>query len=958
MKAAPFLTRRRSRRCLPHWAATLTLWLAVLPTFATAAITYVGRTSTGSAAQTSTMTLTGPAGLATGDLMIATVAQAGSASWTAPGGWTTLLTSNGTRAPRLVVWYRIATGADSSSTPYTFTSSGSQDRTGGILAFRGVDGSAPIATSAIQANASSNSAIAPAITPGIANSMLVAIWGVGNSMAVTIPGSMTGSISTTGLDNANLLAAYQLLTASGNTGTRTATMQDAVTSNGLLIALTPSPAVSTIDHYELSLPSTSLACLTSTVKVTACSNTSSPCTSAATTQSGKTATLSTAGATLAATTVTFNASGVASTTLSYPAANNGATVSVTLSGEQTAAASSRQCCPNGSSCSVANSCSSTFSTSGFIVSASAGGTTATLPTQTAGTTSGTYYLRAVKTSTTSLSCEAALSGSTTVNWAYQCNNPTTCSSGNRMMLTGNSATTIAANPNSGVSTYLPVSMTFDANGNAPFTFNYADVGQVTLAASKSAGGMLLSALTGTSNAFVVKPGGFAVSNIQQTAAPQLVNPSAASAAGSRFVKAGQSFTATVTAQTSGGATTPNYGRETSPEGVLLTHTLVLPSGGATGTLSNGSIAGASFGSGVATPTKLAWNEVGIITLTPSVADADYLGVGDVTGTTSGNIGRFVPAQFALSSGMVTNRAGQGCAPASAFSYLGESFKLGFTLTAQNGAGATTANYSGNFAKLDLTAVAGWNLRGIDTSTVFSAGNGRLAPASAAGTWSNGVAAATSIIAASVRAAAPEAPFTIQLGIAPVDSDGVAMQAFDLVTTLLAPADRAQVSSVVARSGRLRLSNAFGSEKSSLQMTVQAQYWGGNAWVPNNADSCTTLPVTAIVRSGYLDNKGASSSTWSTSASAVVVSGGSGTLTLSAPSPTSTGSVDIALNLGATSTDQSCLATHPASTGAALPWLRSLQGSCAASFDRDPAARATFGVYSPETRKTVHVREIF
>ena len=81
----------------------------------------------------------------------------------------------------------------------------------------------------------------------------------------------------------------------------------------------------------------------------------------------------------------------------------------------------------------------------------------------------------------------------------------------------------------------------------------------------------------------------------------------------------------------------------------------------------------------------------------------------------------------------------------------------------------------------------------------------------------------------------------------------------------------------------------------------------------------------------------------------------------APSPSATGSVDIALNLGATAADQSCLATHPASTGAALPWLRAPQGSangCAAAWDRDPAARASFGIYSPETRKTLHVREIF
>ena len=55
-------------------------------------------------------------------------------------------------------------------------------------------------------------------------------------------------------------------------------------------------------------------------------------------------------------------------------------------------------------------------------------------------------------------------------------------------------------------------------------------------------------------------------------------------------------------------------------------------------------------------------------------------------------------------------------------------------------------------------------------------------------------------------------------------------------------------------------------------------------------------------------------------SAITIAAGSGLLTLSAPSPAgagSTGSVDLALNLGAAAADQSCLAAHPASTGAAL-----------------------------------------
>ncbi|MFD2452593.1 DUF6701 domain-containing protein [Ideonella paludis] len=106
------------------------------------------------------------------------------------------------------------------------------------------------------------------------------------------------------------------------------------------------------------------------------------------------------------------------------------------------------------------------------------------------------------------------------------------------------------------------------------------------------------------------------------------------------------------------------------------------------------------------------------------------------------------------------------------------------------------------------------------------------------------------------------------------------------------------------------------------------------------------------------NHNNTTATWSSAISSVSLTGGSGFITLGAPSPAGTGSVDLSINLGSTIADLSCHASHPASTGAGLPWLRSRQGSCASSFDRDPAARATFGVYAPETKRSVHVREVF
>jgi MSHA biogenesis protein MshQ len=337
-------------------------------------------------------------------------------------------------------------------------------------------------------------------------------------------------------------------------------------------------AASGPDHYELSAPSSSIACLPSTITVTACANSSSPCTSAYTTSmSGKTATLATSVGTLGATTVTFNASGVATTTLSYPAASNNTAVTVTLSGEQTAATNSRKCCPNGVGCSVANSCSSTFNTAGFIVSSTAGGAAATIPTQTAGTASGSYYLRAVQTNTTTGACTAALTGTQTISFANQCaSSPTICNASNLMSVTGTAATTIASNPAAPATpaTYTSVGMNFDASGNAPFSFTYGDVGNVMLWATATASS---ATLIGSSNSFTVKPAYFDTAITYPTGC-------------SGFLYSGKSFTETVTARATGGGATPSY----SGTGTTMT---LSEANGVAGSLGTSSVAASSFDSG-------------------------------------------------------------------------------------------------------------------------------------------------------------------------------------------------------------------------------------------------------------------------------------------------------------------------------------------------------------------------
>jgi MSHA biogenesis protein MshQ len=461
-----------------------------------------------------------------------------------------------------------------------------------------------------------------------------------------------------------------------------------------------------------------------------------------------------------------------------------------------------------------------------------------------------------------------------------------------------------------------VSLSFNASGVASTTVQYADAGQMQLNASYTgATGSSEAGLTMTgSDTFVAVPASF-------TVAANLISPA------TKYV-AGVAFGATVTAKNSAGNTTPNYGKESSTATPTLTFNRVAPTGSGT---SSGTFSGnvGAFTSGVATGTNLVWTEVGIGDLTATISN--YLGSSlSATGTTgtTGAVGPFIPHHFLIATT-------PGCTASTAFTYSGQPFTT--TITAQNAASGRTYNYTGAYAKATTLTAA---------TLAASVGTFGTTGAVAASSFTNGVATLSTPTFTFVnKLTAPKSD-----AVRATDTDSVSSSGFETG------------AGMVWRSGRLKLSNAFGSEKSSLDMPAQTQYWSGNTWVLNDADSCTAVPVSAVARSNYLSNTGASTSAWTTTptGTSFAFAGGKGTLTLGAPSPTATGSVDIALNLGSTSTtaDVSCLTSHPATTGAGVPWLQSQNGNCATTFDRDPSARATFGIYPAETKKTVHVRELF
>lgn len=558
----------------------------------------------------------------------------------------------------------------------------------------------------------------------------------------------------------------------------------------------------------------------------------------------------------------------------------------------------------------------------------------TIINQVAGVESAAYYLQAIRTDTRTGACVNVFANNVDVpniELASECINPSACQAGEAVTITNNAVPTpIAGNTGGSVTAYTSRTMRFGINSKAAFTFNYSDVGKIKLHARyyiprdttpPSLSGNYMAGTTklpdttiiSGSNEFVVKPDHFDLSGIQQTAAPNLVNPAATDAAGNKFVMAGEQFSVIVTAKNALGNTTKNYGQETTAESVKLTSALA----GGLGLTNNPAIGGtfSLFTNGVATSTAFTWNEVGIIKLTPSVGDADYLGAGDTSGTQSGDVGRFYAAKFALTPSPIANRTGLGgvcAAPAGCgtFTYMGEQMSAVFTLTAKAADGTTTLqNYTysatpaNNFAKLDPTAAGNpLALAAVDTGMPRTVAT--LDTTTYGATSGNFVSGDTTVTVpfAVARGGSASGPFdALEVGVNPADSDGAALAILDLaVNAGGTPNTHGKIGTTKARYGRMKLSNAHGSELLPLPINVTAQYWNGATYVTNTLDNNSTFAATAVTFVSYTTPLSAanypnSGSTSVTPASVVFTNGVAG-YKLAKPGAGNNGSVDMTVNV--------------------------------------------------------------
>ena len=221
-------------------------------------------------------------------------------------------------------------------------------------------------------------------------------------------------------------------------------------------------------------------------------------------------------------------------------------------------------------------------------------------------------------------------------------------------------------------------------------------------------------------------------------------------------------------------------------------------------------------------------------------------------------------------------------PSGASVYSDQAFSA--QVSAKNAADAVTQNYTGKFAKaVTLIPVA---TRGGDPIAAAAPG-GTLTGSAAATSFTNGTNAAAPAAPVFKFTATPTLPTSVFVRAS--DPDGV--------TSLRATASASVEGGVKVVSGRIKVPNAYGSERLALPLTMTVQYYnaGGN-WVTSLTDSFSTFNSNLTGAGGnlvaaILDGLGSGLSVVSPGTAAV--SAGVRTVTLAAPG--ASGNANISLN---------------------------------------------------------------
>lgn len=491
-----------------------------------------------------------------------------------------------------------------------------------------------------------------------------------------------------------------------------------------------------------------------------------------------------------------------------------------------------------------------------------------------------------------------------------------------------------------------------SNGDPSYTFDFSYANAVANAKFRmtNSGGQVSC----SSDNFTIRPQAFALTS----------SASNSGSSGTPVFRAGtDTFSVTATAVYSS-TTTTRYNATPKFDATKASTTLAH-----LGTLTGTTFPAAT--SGVSTATAFKYDEVGNFSLGDyAVYDDGYATVdaskGECTSgfsntrvggkysckfgsVSAGPFGRFVPDHFTVMP-TVSNSCTAG-----SYTYMGQSFNLSTAgvVQARNGANGLTQNYAGAYAPGTVAFAAENADSGTDlgSSLVFNGTGLALS-----GSWVTGVYTLTDSATAIrfARPATPAGPYeALDIGLRVTDTDVSTVpvvEGADMNPTVAGGSTftykKFSGSPLRMRYGRLRLLNAYGSERLPLPMVWETQYWSGQSFIRHTQDSCTPLAAANIALSNYQSppNPGGTTLSSSNLSSVTVgaISAGRGTITL-APTQPAIGSVDLVANLGSTGSPSNCASlSNGSSTSAGLAYLSGQW--CGTANDRDPTARASFGVY--------------
>ncbi len=527
------------------------------------------------------------------------------------------------------------------------------------------------------------------------------------------------------------------------------------------------------------------------------------------------------------------------------------------------------------------------------------------------------------------------------------------------------------------------------NGVAPLVMSTSDVGKYVLELKDDSRVFATDTdIIGSSSSIVTRPFGFDIDFSNDRANNGTGGVSyAANLSGSAFAVAAEDFSATVTAvlwqggddadnngepdsgaDLSDNGPTPSFGNEVGyAASVRLEPDAVVPVDGDDGALDAEIFT--TFTGGASTH-DMQWDNVGIINITASLDDNDYLGGGEGVSGTVENVGRFYPERFVLDTSSVTDSC--DTAP-NIFSYMDQpAIQIDYTLQAHNADGNVVSNYDDSSAtpaeNYSLAGDPSYEVEnvslGIDDGVDREARLSIIDDDPAPDNWVDGQYVITDSDATFGRQAdtSPDGPFTdLRLGVSYSDVDATLanldMNASTVGACAPASCTADTLGSLNMRYGRLRVSDAHGPESAPLDVPFQAEYWLNNFWALNTLDSCTTITRDQIAFGGLAN-------TIDTPANLTVnVGGGSSTGSFGGAGNPNLDATDLSINMGS---GQLQFSAPGAGNGGGFtvdvnltnyPWLRF-------DWDQDgdfsdvtvPSATVSFGSYRGHDR-IIYWREV-